>query len=64
MDSFTFLYQDKKDTILNWVIYCHNEKINILDLMTIENNKLSAFIISIFEYNCDIETINNDFEDL
>ena len=63
MDSFTFLYQDKKDTILNWVIYCHNEKINILDLMTIENNKLSAFIISIFEYNCDIETINNDFED-
>ena len=63
LDSFTFLYQDKKDTILNWVIYCHNEKINILDLMTIENNKLSAFIISIFEYNCDIETINNDFED-
>ena len=63
LDSFTFLYQDKKDTILNWVIYCHNEKINILDLMTIENNKLSTFIISIFEYNCDIETINNDFED-
>lgn len=63
LDSFTFLYQDKKDTILNWVIYCHNEKINILDLMTIENNKLSAFIISIFEYNCDIETINSDFED-
>ncbi len=63
LDSFTFLYQDKKDTILNWAIYCHNEKINILDLMTIENNKLSAFIISIFEYNCDIETINNDFED-
>ena len=63
LDSFTFLYQDKKDTILNWVIYCHNEKINILDLMTIENNKLSAFIISIFEYNCDIETINNDLED-
>ena len=63
LDSFTFLYQDKKDTILNWVIYCHNEKINILNLMTIENNKLSTFIISIFEYNCDIETINNDFED-
>ena len=63
LDSFTFLYQDKKDTILNWVIYCHNEKINILDLMTIENNKLSTFIISIFEYNCDIETIGNDLED-
>ena len=31
--------------------------------MTTEDNKLSAFIISIFEYNCDIETINNDFED-
>ena len=63
LDTFTFVYHDKKDTILNWVIYCHNKKINILDLMTTENNKLSAFIISIFEYNCDIETINNDFED-
>ena len=63
LDTFTFLYQDKNDTVLNWVAYCHNEGINILDLMTTEDNKLSAFIISIFEYNCDIETINNDFED-
>ena len=63
LDTFTFLYQGKNDTILNWVAYCHNEGINILDLMTTEDNKLSAFIISIFEYNCDIETINNDFED-
>lgn len=63
LDTFTFLYQDKNDTVLNWVAYCHNGGINILDLMTTEDNKLSAFIISIFEYNCDIETINNDFED-
>ena len=63
LDTFTFLYQDKNDTILNWFVYCQNEGISILDLMTTEDNKLSAFIISIFEYNCDIETINNDFED-
>lgn len=63
LDSFTFLYQDKKDTILNWAIYCQNEGINIFDLMTTEENQLSAFIISIFEYNCDIETIGNDLED-
>ena len=63
LDTFTFLYQDKNDTVLNWVAYCHNKGINILDLITTEDNKLSAFIISIFEYNCDIETINNDFED-
>ena len=44
-------------------MYCQNEGICILDLMTTEDNKLSAFIITIFEYNCDIETINNDFED-
>ena len=63
LDTFTFLYQGKNDTILNWVAYCHNEGINILDLITTEDNKLSAFIISIFKYNCDIETIGNDFED-
>ena len=63
LDTFTFLYQDKNDTVLNWVAYCHNEGINILDLITTEDNKLSAFIISIFEYNCDIETIGDDFED-
>ena len=63
LDTFTFLYQDKNDTILNWIAYCHNERINILDLITTEDNKLSAFIISIFEYNCDIETIGDDFED-
>ena len=63
LDTFTFLYQDKNDTVLNWIAYCHNEGINILDLITTEDNKLSAFIISIFEYNCDIETIGNDFED-
>lgn len=63
LDTFTFLYQDKNDTILNWIAYCHNEGINILDLITTEDNKLSAFIISIFEYNCDIETIGDDFED-
>ena len=63
LDTFTFLYQDKNDTVLNWVAYCHNEGINILDLITTEDNKLSAFIISIFKYNCDIETIGNDFED-
>ena len=63
LDTFTFLYQGKNDTILNWVAYCHNERINILDLITTEDNKLSAFIISIFKYNCDIETIGNDFED-
>ena len=63
LDTFTFLYQDKNDTVLNWIAYCHNEGINILDLITTEDNKLSAFIISIFEYNCDIETIGDDFED-
>lgn len=63
LDTFTFLYQGKNDTILNWVAYCHNEGINILDLITTEDNKLSTFIISIFKYNCDIETIGNDFED-
>lgn len=63
LDTFTFLYQDKNDTILNWFVYCQNEGINILDLMTTEENRLSAFIISIFEYNCDIETIGDDFED-
>ena len=63
LDIFTFLYQGKNDTILNWFVYCQNEGICILDLMTTEDNKLSAFIITIFEYNCDIETINNDFED-
>ena len=63
LDTFTFLYQDKNDTILNWFVYCQNEGISILDLITTEDNKLSAFIISIFEYNYDIETINNDFED-
>ncbi|EHI79660.1 hypothetical protein HMPREF9093_00053 [Fusobacterium sp. oral taxon 370 str. F0437] len=63
LDTFTFLYQDKNDTILNWVIYCQNEGINIFDLMTTEENQLSAFIISIFEYNCDIESIGNDLED-
>ena len=63
LDTFTFLYQDKNDTILNWAIYCQNEGINIFDLMTTEENQLSAFIISIFEYNCDIESIGNDLED-
>ena len=63
LDTFTFLYQDKNDTILNWVAYCHNEGINILDLIATEDNKLSAFIISIFQYNCDIETIGDNFED-
>ena len=63
LDTFTFLYQDKNDTILNWVAYCHNGGINILDLITTEDNKLSAFIISIFQYNCDIETIGDNFED-
>ena len=63
LDIFTFLYQGKNDTILNWFVYCQNEGICILDLMTTEDNKISAFIITIFEYNCDIETINNDFED-
>ena len=63
LDTFTFLYQDKNDTILNWFVYCQNEGINILDLITTEENRLSAFIISIFEYNCDIEIIGDDFED-
>ncbi|MEJ6464353.1 ATP-binding protein [Fusobacterium nucleatum] len=63
LDTFTFLYQDKNDTILNWVAYCHNEGINILDLIATEDNKLSAFIISIFQYNCDIESIGDNFED-
>jgi len=63
LDTFTFLYQDKNDTILNWVAYCHNGGINILDLIATEDNKLSAFIISIFQYNCDIETIGDNFED-
>lgn len=63
LDTFSFLYQDKNDTILNWVAYCHNEGINILDLIATEDNKLSAFIISIFKYNCDIETIGDNFED-
>lgn len=36
LDTFTFLYQDKNDTILNWAIYCQNEGINIFDLMTTE----------------------------
>ena len=64
LDTFTFFYQDKNDTILNWAKYCQNNEINILSILLARENKFSTFVISIFEYKCDIEIINNTLEDL
>lgn len=64
LDTFTFFYRDKNDTILNWAKYCQNNEINILSILLARENRFSTFVISIFEYKCDIEIINNTLEDL
>lgn len=66
LDIFTFSYEGRTDTIVNWLRYCKQKdiQINIADVFLSEENKQSALMISLFQYQCDIYEVERELEEI
>lgn len=61
---FKFDYQGKKDTLVNWFHHCKKNNVNISDIFLAEENRESALMVSLFEYQCDIDEVERKLENI
>lgn len=64
LDVFLFTYQEKQDTIVNWLRFCKSNNVKISDIFLDEQNCESALMISLFQYECDIYEVERNLESI
>lgn len=64
IESFQFHYEGVTNTIINWIRNCRADKEDISDIFLAEENRVSALMISLFQYECDISEIPEELEEI
>lgn len=64
LHAFAFEHQGEQDTLDNWFRRCKKDSVDISDIFLAEENRVSALMISLFEYQCDIDEVERTLEDI
>ncbi|MDY3918466.1 MAG: hypothetical protein SOZ59_05610 [Candidatus Limivivens sp.] len=54
LETFLFRYEGKEDTLMNWMGYCRQNSVDIMEIFRQEENEKSALMISLFQYHLDV----------
>ena len=62
LEVFLFRHEEREDTMINWVRYCKMNGGDAADIFLAEENQVSALMVSLFQYECDIMEVERGLE--
>lgn len=63
-DIFTLAYNDRTDTIDNWLVFCKKNKVDFSDIWESEENYQSVIMLSLFQCRCDVFPVKKELNAL
>lgn len=63
-EIFTLDYNNRTDTIDNWLVFCKKNKVDFSDIWGSEENYQSAIMLSLFQYHCDVFPVKKELNAL